>query len=144
MDSSRTRAGAIAALVLRILLAAVFLIAAWSKLSQPWPLFAISIDAYGILPEGAVVFVARTLPWAELLIALMLFGGFLPRLTSAIASTILLFFFVVLIRSYLKGLEIDCGCFGFGEKLSVKTLVRDGALLVSSLALTTVCWVRHS
>lgn len=137
-------AGAIARLVLRIAMAAVFLIAAWSKLSQPWAMFAIAIDAYGILPEWATVFVARTLPWAELLLGLMLFAGFLPRLASAVSSAILAAFMTILVRSYLKGLEIDCGCFGFGEKLSVLTLARDGILLVLSLTLTALCWVRRS
>lgn len=136
--------GAVVRLVLRIAMAAVFLIAAWSKLSQPWAMFAIAIDAYGILPEWATVFVARTLPWAELLLGLMLFAGFLPRLASLLSTAILAAFMTVLVRSYVKGLEIDCGCFGFGEKLSVMTLARDGILLAVSVALTVLCWVRRS
>lgn len=143
MDSSRNKKRAIAALVLRIAMAGVFLLAAWSKLSQPWAMFAIAIDAYGILPEAAVVFVARTLPWAELAIALLLLSGLLPRIATSVASGILLMFFVVLVRSYIKGLDIDCGCFGFGEKLSLRTLARDGALLAGSLALTALVWVRR-
>ena len=40
-------------LVLRLLLAAVFLYAAYTKLRQPWLLFAMSIDSYHMLPEWA-------------------------------------------------------------------------------------------
>jgi uncharacterized membrane protein YphA (DoxX/SURF4 family) len=124
------------ALTLRIALAAVFCLAAWSKLRQPWALFALSIDAYGLLPESAVVFVARTLPWAELLLGGLLLSGLLPRTATVISSALLVSFFVVLVRSYLKGLQIDCGCFGVGEALSPRTLARDGALLAASLTLT--------
>ena len=42
-------------LFLRLLLAAVFLYAAWSKLRQPWLLFAMSIDSYQLLPPWAVL-----------------------------------------------------------------------------------------
>ena len=123
-------------LALRLFLGAVFLYAAWTKLQQPWALFALSIDAYGLLPEAAVIFVARTLPWAELLLGLLLISGKWVRVSTPAASAILLLFFVVLVRSYIKGLQIDCGCFGFGEALSPRTLARDGVLLLASLTLT--------
>jgi uncharacterized membrane protein YphA (DoxX/SURF4 family) len=53
---------------LRVLLAVVFLYAAYTKLRQPWLLFAMSIDAYQILPQWAVLALGRTLPWMELLL----------------------------------------------------------------------------
>jgi uncharacterized membrane protein YphA (DoxX/SURF4 family) len=143
MGSWRGNRGHIAALVLRIVLAAVFFYAAYTKLSQPWVMFAIAIDAYHLLPEGAVVMVARTLPWFELLIGLLLLSGVLPRISSALATAVLLGFFVILVRSYVKGLDIECGCFGLGDKLSSKTLARDGGLLAGSMALTALAWMRR-
>jgi hypothetical protein len=53
-------------LALRLLLGAVFVYAAYTKLRQSWLLFALSIDSYQLLPEWAVYAVARTLPAAEL------------------------------------------------------------------------------
>ena len=38
-------------------------------------LFAMTVDAYGMLPQWAVILVARTLPWAELLLGLLLIAG---------------------------------------------------------------------
>jgi putative oxidoreductase len=131
-------------LALRIVLGGVFLYAAWTKLAQPWALFALSIDAYGLLPEGAVIFVARTLPWVEVALGILLLSGKWLRISSPAASAILAVFFVVLVRSYLKGMQIDCGCFGFGEALSPRTLARDGALLAGSLALTALAFRRGS
>ena len=123
-------------LALRVLLGAVFVYAAWAKLRQPWELFAMSIDAYKVLPYWAVVAVARTLPWAEMLLGLALMAGLWLRITAGAASLLLAVFFVLMVRTYLKGLQIDCGCFGLGDPISPRTLARDGSLLAGYLFLT--------
>jgi hypothetical protein len=99
-----------------------------------------AVDAYGILPQWAVVAVARALPWAELVLGVVLLSGWFARVASLASSGILLFFFVLLVRAYMKGLQIDCGCFGFGEAISPRTLARDGTLLAASLAMTALAF----
>jgi uncharacterized membrane protein YphA (DoxX/SURF4 family) len=126
----------VVALALRVVLGAVFVYAAWTKLRQPWELFAMSIDAYQVLPYWAVVAVARTLPWAEMLIGLALMAGRWLRISAGAASLLLMVFFVLMVRSYVKGMQIDCGCFGLGDPISARTLARDGALLAGCLLLT--------
>lgn len=128
----------IAVIILRLLLGGVFLFAAYTKLRQPWLLFAMSIDSYGILPEWAVLASARVLPWLELALGLLLLSGFFLRYAAIAATAILFIFFAAIVRSYIKGLAIDCGCFGVGEALSAKTLLRDGALIASAVALTVL------
>jgi len=123
-------------LALRVALGAVFVYAAWTKLRQPWELFAMSIDAYKVLPYWAVVVVARTLPWAELAIGLVLMAGRWLRVSAGAASLLLLVFFVLMVRTYVKGMQIDCGCFGLGDTISPRTLARDGSLLAGYLFLT--------
>ena len=135
--ASSNRVSRTVVLVLRLALGAVFAYAAWTKLRQPWELFAMSIDAYGVLPYWAVLLVARTLPWAELLIGIGLAAGLWLRVSAAAASLLLLVFFGLMVRSYAKGMEINCGCFGLGEAISPRTLARDGALLAVSLFLTS-------
>jgi len=130
-------------LALRLLLAAVFLYAAYTKLKDPWLLFAMTVDAYQILPHWAVLVVARALPWMELLIGLLLIAGLGLRYVSAAASILLGVFLAIMIRSYAKGMAIDCGCFGPGDVISAKTLARDGLLFGSSLALTVLALLRR-
>jgi len=65
----------------------------------------------------------------------MLVLGFGLRWVAAAASALLLAFFAIMVRSYALGLEIDCGCFGPGDALSWKTLVRDGLLTSVAVAL---------
>ncbi len=119
----------------RLLLGAVFVYAAYTKLRQPWLLFAVSIDSYRMLPEGAVLFVARTLPWLELAVGLLLLTGYQLRYVASVSSALLLVFFGVMLRAHAKGMGIDCGCFGVGEALSARTLVRDGLLALVSMSL---------
>src|SRR5512138_3619277 len=99
-------------LALRLALGVVFLYAARTKLSEPWALFAMNVDGYGVLPHWAVVAVARTLPWVEAAIgAVLVWGRWLPQ-TATAAFLLLLGFFVLMARSYAAGMQIDCGCFG--------------------------------
>jgi uncharacterized membrane protein YphA (DoxX/SURF4 family) len=140
ISSSRSKL----AIALRLVLGAVFVYAAYTKLRQSWLLFALSIDSYQLLPQWAVLTLARTLPWLELALGLALLGGLWLRHTSIAATAILTLFFSVMVLSYTKGAGIDCGCFGVGEALSLKTLARDGVLLAAAIALAAVSWQAQS
>ena len=122
--------------VLRVALAIVFLYAAYMKLREPWLMFAMSIDAYQILPEWAALTLGRILPWLELALGLLLATGFGLRYSAASASILLGVFFAVMVRAYVMGMKIDCACFGLGDVIGPRTLVRDGVLLVLSVGLT--------
>ena len=130
-------------MALRILLAAVFLYGAWAKLRTPWELFAMSVDSYHVLPLMWVEVVARTLPWLEALIGVLLLAGIFPRSTAVVTSLMLLVFFGLMVKAYAAGEEINCGCFGPGELISWKTLLRDGSLLAAALALASMAFLRR-
>jgi uncharacterized membrane protein YphA (DoxX/SURF4 family) len=120
----------------RLIIGAVIVYAAYAKLRGPWLQFAVSLNAYGILPERALEPVARLLPWGELALGIAILSGIWLRWFALIASLMLGFFFALMVRSYAAGLKIDCGCFGPGEALGPKTLLRDGVLVALSLAVT--------
>jgi uncharacterized membrane protein YphA (DoxX/SURF4 family) len=140
MTSSPGKGLRIASIVLRLGLGAVFGYAAWTKLREPWMLFAMSVDAYHVLPEWGAVAVARTLPWLELMLAVTLVAGIWKRVALPAASALLAVFFGLMVRSYARGEGIDCGCFGPGEAISPITLLRDGGLLAVSLFLTATAF----
>jgi putative oxidoreductase len=131
-------------LALRLILGTVFVYAAYTKLRQSWLLFALSIDSYQLLPEWAVLALARTLPWLELLLGLLLIAGVWLRYLSIAATAILGLFFTVMVVSYFRGAGIDCGCFGVGEPLSARTLARDGLLLGAALTLVVLARVNRT
>jgi uncharacterized membrane protein YphA (DoxX/SURF4 family) len=130
-------------IVLRVMLGAIFVYAAWLKLRDPWQIFAMSIDSYRILPLKAVELAAHVIPWFELTIGLLLIAGVWLRISGPIVSLLLLTFFVLMVRAYLKGMAIDCGCFGPGEAISWKTLLRDGALAAAALLVTTMAFLNR-
>jgi len=124
----------------RVLLGLVFVYAAYTKLRTSFLLFAMAIDAYKLLPEAGAVAVARVLPWTELALGIALIAGLWPRLVTSAATGLLAVFFAVMVRAFRQGQEISCGCFGMGEPISGRTLMRDGALLALSLALTAAAY----
>jgi uncharacterized membrane protein YphA (DoxX/SURF4 family) len=139
---SRSNLARIGRIVLRLGLGAVFGYAAWIKLRQPWIVFAMSVDAYHVLPEWGTIAIARALPWLELLLAVLLVAGLWQRVVTPAASLLLAVFFGLMLRSYARGEGIDCGCFGPGEAISPITLLRDGGLLAASLILTVTAFRR--
>ena len=131
-------------LILRILLGGMWLYAAYTKLRQEWVVFAMSIASYQLLPEWAVLAVARTLPWIELAIGILLIGGVILRYASTAGAAILAIFFAAMISAYARGLAIDCGCFGPGDALSKWTILRDATLLSAAVVLAWLSWRYHA
>ena len=128
----------------RVALGAIFLYAAYSKLyfDGAWHLhdyhffFAMAIDSYKMLPLTVVEWMARILPWFELLLGTLLIVGIGLRWAGSITTALLLVFIGAMTRAKILGLEINCGCFGNNEKLGTATLIRDSSLLVLALAVT--------
>ena len=129
-------------LTLRLALGGVFVYAAWVKLREPWLLFAMSIDNYHVLPQWAVTALARLLPWAELALGLLLIVGRFRRIATAGVSALLAVFFTMMVRAYLRGDTIDCGCFGPGEQIGPLTLLRDGSMLAAAVFLAVMSFWR--
>ncbi len=126
----------------RILLAALFLVAAPAKLLDP-KAFAIAIDNYHFLPRMLVNLWAVGLPWVEVVVGVILLTGPnfaqpFDRLTEAAAflSALMYLSFVIALGSALvRGLDINCGCFApqGTDVINWTYLVRDSALLIASL-----------
>lgn len=136
-------------LIGRLALAGMFLFAAYAKLKPqaalPWSvasvrislsMFAMQVDSYQLLSPQAVSMAAHALPFVELALGLWLLSGLWLRYSTLATSVLLLGFFALMVRTYSLGLEINCGCFGPGEQLGKKSLLRDGSLLAFSLAVT--------
>ncbi|MGD9250022.1 MAG: MauE/DoxX family redox-associated membrane protein [Desulfobacterales bacterium] len=87
----------------------LFIYAGGRKLLAP-EVFAVLIDAFGILPESLLPVVAILLPALEVAVGFVLLADFRGGLA---AVTVLLVMFIVILGYALKmGLDVDCGCFG--------------------------------
>ncbi len=143
MPYSRTKLLRILGLLVRCGLGLVFLYAGYVKLRQPWYIFAGMIDNYSVVPPSVSEALARTLPSVELVLGVVLLAGWCRRISSLAAATLLSAFFALMLSGYARGLEIDCGCFGAGETVGPRTLLRDGALVAGSLFLAIASWRRR-
>ena len=130
----------------RLLLAGIFIYAGYAKLTMglhPRPpigvalsFFALQVDSYQILPTWAVKIVANSLPFAEIGLGLLLLLGWKLRIWATLITTVMLVFFFAVVRSYAMGLQINCGCFATPEPLTIKTVLRDGALAALAVLMT--------
>ncbi len=124
---------------IRLLLGALFIYASIHKIVDPES-FAVSIYNYKILPFGLINITAVVLPWLELLIGICLVFRLWYLGALFLVDLLLLIFFSALIFSFIRGIDIDCGCFAAaGEgRLAVSMawyLMRDGLLLFLGLFL---------
>jgi uncharacterized membrane protein YphA (DoxX/SURF4 family) len=130
--------------VMRLVLAVVFIYAAFQKIGKPLA-FADEIRMYRILDIGPILYItAIALPWIELLCGLSLLSGVLMR-GSALVLLVLnaVFLVAVTIRTvgimgdegigFLK-VYFDCGC-GFGATYAWKKLLEDSLFVLFSLAI---------
>src|SRR5215468_576224 len=134
MTFSRSKVLPIVVLILRLILGGIFIYAGYVKLRDPWQLFAASIASYELVPMWMAQIVARVLPWFEVAVGAGLLIGWRLLPVASIGTALLLVVFNALVwNAFLSGKEIDCGCFGPGEALTWKTLVRDGSMLAAAL-----------
>jgi len=138
----------------RLLLGGIFVYAGYAKLTYPnhtlWPYFmlkfsvsanlstfAFQVESYKVLGAAGSAFVAHTLPFVEIILGLLLLIGWQFRIWAAAVTTILFGFLVLVTRAYLLHMDINCGCFGTPEPLTLMTVLRDSALVALAI-LTTV------
>ena len=120
----------------RIVLAMIFIYAGMEKISDTNG-FSISINNYKILPLFSVNIFAITLPWLELTTGILLLFGIKVKENSFIISVLLIIFIIAISISLIRGLNIDCGCFGTvsGTKIGVNKIIEDLVLLLLGVIL---------
>ena len=127
-------------LVLAILVGGVFIYAGMLKIVDPVK-FAKDIENFHILPYALAMRLAFYLPWLEIICGLALITGWLRSGAAAIVTALTVVFIVATISAKVRGINLDCGCFGSATKdlsfawhmvIDVALLAASGALLVLS------------
>lgn len=86
-----------------------FVYAGILKLTDP-EVFAVTIDAFGIVPEAILMPVAIMIPVMEILAGAGLIVDTVVSLE--VITGLLIMFIAILVYGIHLGLDIDCGCFG--------------------------------
>ena len=120
-------------LIFRIVVGMIFIFASLEKITNPAK-FAENILNYKLLPDIFINLLAITLPWIELICGLLLLFGIRSRESSIIIFTMLMIFTIGVFIAVLRGLNIDCGCFGtlMAEKIGLQKIIENIVLLIFS------------
>lgn len=135
------------ALVIRLALGAMFLAAGWLKLPYPES-SAQAVRAYRLLPEALVPVIGYGLPVFEVILGLLLIIGLATRICAIISGLLMLAFIIGISSAAIRGINIDCGCFGSGgpvaegETRYTLDLIRDATAMVGSILLAI--WPRSA
>jgi len=123
-------------LAFRLIVSVVLLYAAIPKILNPL-YFSLQIEAYEIVGAGVSRVIAIILPWIELIAGLCLLSGFWLRASAFLASVLFSIFMVAIAQALIRGLNIECGCFGpLGkESVSLDLLAHDIFFMLLSTAI---------
>ena len=143
----------------RLVLGGIFVYAGFSKLILPnsahlWPWFMLKfsvsmnltsfaqqVESYKLLSPAASSLVAHTLPFAEILLGLLLLAGWRLRIWATLVTLLMAAFLTVVTRAYLLHMDINCGCFGTPEKLTGLTVLRDSLFVALAVLMTVFAFV---
>jgi uncharacterized membrane protein YphA (DoxX/SURF4 family) len=114
---------------IRLGAAAVWIIAGAVKIPQIQT-FEVLVQRYGILPVWLSGPFAYVLPFLELAIGAYLAAGLFVRGTSFVGTLLSAAFLIAQASAWLRGISLDCGCFGTALQTAVGplTILRDFGL----------------
>lgn len=97
--------------------------------------FAESILNYKLTPIFLVNLFAIIIPWTETVAGLFLVFGFSSKESSFIIGALLIVFNVMVTIAVIRGLDIECGCFGTNDSqtVGIQKLLENFVLLLFSI-----------
>ncbi|MFH0953394.1 MAG: MauE/DoxX family redox-associated membrane protein [Verrucomicrobiota bacterium] len=120
-----------AVIAARVLLAAVFILAAVPKILAPHD-FALAVLRYQMIPYPLVNLMAIFLPWVELVAGAAILVSRFSRGAVLILAALLAVFAVAISVNLLRGVDMACGCFTVdpdAERIGWWNVVRNLALI---------------
>jgi len=126
-----------AVLAISLALAAIFIYAGADKIRDPLQ-FADNIAGFAILPAVLINLLAMGLPPFEIACGILLLTPRTRRVGALAVTIITVMFIIALSSALLRGLTLDCGCFGVGApsrsrmwlELALDAVLLSGAVFV--------------
>ncbi len=111
---------------------------AWAALAKLGDLqgFADQVHNFRMVPIFAENIVALLLPWIELVAALALILNIRARSGAVVVTGLLAAFTIAVIVALMRGLDIECGCFGTSDASRVGLLK-----ITQNLGMLVLGWI---
>lgn len=130
----------------RLVLAGVLIAAGLLKVVDPQSSVQ-AVRGYELLPPALEAAVGWGLPFVEIGLGLLLVAGVFTWVVAVAVAALVLVFIAAVVSAAVRGLTIDCGCFGGGGTVGIgqteygSEIVRDVGLLLLAVWLV---WQPHS
>lgn len=109
-------------------LSALFLIAAYTKYTEPF-YFGNQLVAYELPLHYTVIdTLVWLIPTIETIIAIGLLLGIYTKKIATLAALLIATFTLMVAIALLRGLDIDCGCFGIPQPIGWKKILENTVL----------------
>lgn len=95
----------------------MWLVSGGIKAANPTQTY-LAVHAYQVLPASVVSPVAAVLPLVEIGLGSLLLAGLGTRQVAALSGLLLLILMAGVAQAWVRGLTIDCGCFGGGGQVA--------------------------
>ena len=104
-------------LLARLTLGGVLFAAGYLKVGTP-DKSQMAVRAYEMLPISVANLLGLILPPIEIVIGALLILGALTRVMAALGGFTMIVFIIAIAQAWVRGLNIDCGCFGGGGSVA--------------------------
>jgi uncharacterized membrane protein YphA (DoxX/SURF4 family) len=128
-------------LISRLTLGGVLTLAGYLKIDE-LDKSQMAVRAYEMLPVPLANLIGIVLPFAEIVMGLLLIVGAGTRLMGILSALLMLVFVIGISQAWARGLSIDCGCFGGGGEVApgeanyLTPLLRDAGLAALGIYLS--------
>lgn len=128
----------LAALLGRLAVGGLFVLAGWSKLRASPSRFLEVLLAYDLLPRAVTAWFAEAVPLGEVTVGCFLILGLFTPLAALAAAFLLVVFTSAVGTALVRNKDINCGCFGGHRRIQSQRWVILSRNSASLLALALV------
>lgn len=122
----------------RLIIGGIFLTAGLAKISDPVS-FLLTLRKFDLFPDISARFLAVYLPWLEFVIGFFIILGMLHRAGSVLLALLNILFAAAILSVIMRGMEIDCGCFGLlGDVLNLPDMA-DMKAVIRNVIFAGIC-----
>jgi uncharacterized membrane protein YphA (DoxX/SURF4 family) len=114
---SNPRVRDVVGLLARLVLGGVVLVAGLLKVGH-LETSARSVRAYQLLPYDVAGYLGYGLPILEIAVGVLLVLGLFTRFSAVVGGVLMVVFVAGIASAWVRGLSIDCGCFGKGGTIA--------------------------
>ncbi|NLI16086.1 MAG: DoxX family membrane protein [candidate division Zixibacteria bacterium] len=110
-------------LAIRVIIGGIFIYDSIDKIIHP-EAFARIVHNYRLFPPSLINIIAIVVPWIELISGALLIVGWRYKAANLIIGGMLTAFIIALSISYIRGININCGCFSTSASSKSDLLMR--------------------